>query len=148
MLNGDGHKLAEGTRTIPPDLEEILGSRWGKDTRHASLFEHPEAFQVVQDFVERCAEVVDEGFRGTDLDLYDTGFMGAFGILLLLSPLRIGRECVVGGRNLLHAVHEQTKMDLSKPVNKDSQGDLEFFQEYMTKAERGFDLLLSSLRPA
>jgi hypothetical protein len=145
VARGEGPKLAEGTRVTDEALEMVLGKKWGMDTRQPGLFQHPEAAAYVQSFSESCADTVDEGFQGEDLDLYQVDFMGAFGLLLVIAPVQLDETRVIEWRASLRRVHEQTKVDLSKPINQSNQSDLPFFEEYMAKAEQAFDLLLAKL---
>ena len=69
--------------------------------------------------------------------------MGAFGLLLVIAPIRLDRKRIAGWRENLRRVHEQTKIDLSKPINQSNQSDLPFFEEYMANAEQAFDLILA-----
>jgi hypothetical protein len=145
VAGGNGPRLARGTRVIDERLQTLLGRRWAMDTRQTALFHHPEAIAYVQSFAEKCGDIVDEGFQGEDLDLYEVNFMGACGLLLVIAPIQIDGNRIARWRDNLRRVHDQTKVALSKPINQANQADLPFFEEYMTNAAQAFDLILSKI---
>jgi hypothetical protein len=145
VAGGNGPRLARGTRVIDERLQTLLGKRWAMDTRQTALFHHPEAIAYVQSFAEKCADIVDEGFLGANLDLYQVDFMGACGLLLVIAPIHIDGKRIARWREHLRRVHDQTKVALSRPINQASQADLPFFEEYMKNAAQAFDLILSKI---
>lgn len=135
IAEGSGKKLADSLGDRSEALKQILGE-YVNHPRHEPLFESDAARALVQETAEYCVEQLEEMLEDEDLDLYELADpVGAVGVLLLLSPCRIKVKSIDKWRRQVKAVIErERKQDPDNP-------DLEFYDEYLPKAEAAFRLL-------